>query len=294
MKSLLALLLFSLSFAFAQLKVVATYPWIGELVREIGKDKVRVHVIARPDEDFHFVVPRPSHIARMRDADLVVINGASLEIGFLPPLLQQSNNPRIQPGREGFLDLSQFINLIEKPERVSREMGDVHPEGNPHYVFDPHNIPILARAIKEKMCELNSRDCSFYNANLEDFLRRWDAKLKEWDEGFSKLRGLKVIQWHKTYNYLFKHYGIQTVGNLEPLPGIPPTARHLDNLVQSSKGQGVRYVILEGSKKNEMRTAQRVADSIGAKVVVLPNDVGSEGVKNLFDLYDVILRRLSQ
>ncbi len=293
MKSLIALLFF-LSFAFAQLKVVATYPWIGELVKEIGKDRVRVHVIARPDEDFHFVVPRPSHIARMRDADLLVINGASLEVGFLPPLLQQSNNPRIQPGREGFLDLSQFVEIIEKPERVSREMGDVHPEGNPHYVYDPHNIPVLARAITERMCQLKAQDCSFYRSNLEDFLRRWSAKLKEWDEGFSKLRGLKLIQWHKTYNYLLKRYGIQLVGTLEPLPGIPPTAKHLERLVESSKGQGVRFVVLEGFRKGEIRTAQRVAEPLGARVVVLPNDVGSEGAKNLFDMYDLILRRLSQ
>ncbi len=293
MKSLIALLFF-LSFAFAQLKVVATYPWIGELVKEIGKDRVRVHVIARPDEDFHFVVPRPSHIARMRDADLLVINGASLEVGFLPPLLQQSNNPRIQPGREGFLDLSQFVEIIEKPERVSREMGDVHPEGNPHYVYDPHNIPVLARAITERMCQLKAQDCSFYRSNLEDFLRRWNAKLKEWDEGFSKLRGLKLIQWHKTYNYLLKRYGIQLVGTLEPLPGIPPTAKHLERLVESSKGQGVRFVVLEGFRKGEIRTAQRVAEPLGARVVVLPNDVGSEGAKNLFDMYDLILRRLSQ
>ncbi len=293
MKSLIALLFF-LSFAFAQLKVVATYPWIGELVKEIGKDRVRVHVIARPDEDFHFVVPRPSHIARMRDADLLVINGASLEVGFLPPLLQQSNNLRIQPGREGFLDLSQFVEIIEKPERVSREMGDVHPEGNPHYVYDPHNIPVLARAITERMCQLKAQDCSFYRSNLEDFLRRWNAKLKEWDEGFSKLRGLKLIQWHKTYNYLLKRYGIQLVGTLEPLPGIPPTAKHLERLVESSKGQGVRFVVLEGFRKGEIRTAQRVAEPLGARVVVLPNDVGSEGAKNLFEMYDLILRRLSQ
>lgn len=294
MKSLLTFLLLSFSLALAQLKVVATYPWIGELAKEMGKDRVQVHVIARPDEDFHFVVPRPSHIAKLRDADLLVINGASLEIGFLPPLIQQSNNPRIQPGREGFLDLSQFVQIIEKPERVSREMGDVHPEGNPHYVFDPHNIPPLARAITERMCQLRASDCSFYRSNLEDFLRRWNAKLREWDEGFSRLRGLKVIQWHKTYNYLFKRYGIQTVGTMEPIPGIPPTARHISQLVESSKGQGVRYVILEGFRAGERRTAQRVAEPIGAKVVILPNDVGSEGARSLFDLYEIILRRLSQ
>ncbi|MEJ5339497.1 MAG: metal ABC transporter solute-binding protein, Zn/Mn family [Aquificaceae bacterium] len=294
MKSLLVFLLLSLSFASAQLRVVATYPWIGELVKEVGGDRVRVHVIARPDEDFHFVVPRPSHIAKLRDADLLVINGASLEVGFLPPLLQQSNNPRIQPGREGFLDLSEFVQIIEKPERVSREMGDVHPEGNPHYVYDPYNIPVLAKAVTERMCQLRQSECSFYRSNLEDFLRRWNAKLKEWDEGFLKLRGLKVIQWHKTYNYLFNRYGIQTIGTLEPIPGIPPTARHLEQLVSSAKGQGVRYVVIEGFRAGERRTAQRVAEQIGAKVAILPSDVGSEGAKSLFEMYDIILRRLSQ
>lgn len=294
MKSLLFFLFLSLSFAFAQLKVVATYSWIGEIVKEVGKDKVKVYVIARPDEDFHFVVPRPSHIAKLRDADLLVINGASLEIGFLPPLLQQSNNPRIQSGREGFLDLSQFVHIIEKPERVSREMGDVHPEGNPHYIFDPHNVPLLAKAVAEKLCQLNQKDCNYYKTNLDGFLKVWNERLKEWDAGFSKLKDTKVIQWHKTYNYLFKRYGLQMVGTIEPLPGIPPTAKHLDKLVQEAKGQNVRFVILEAFRANEKRTAQRVAESINAKVIILPNDVGIEGAKNIYEMYELILRRLSQ
>lgn len=289
MRSLLILLL-SLSLSFAQLKVVAVYPWIGELVKEIGKDKVRLHVIAKPTEDFHFVVPRPSHIAKLRDADLLIINGASLEIGFLPPLIQQSNNPKIQPGREGFLDLSSFVNLIEKPLSVSRAMGDVHPEGNPHYSLDPHNIPILARAIKDKMCQLDQKNCAFYTSNLEGFLKRWNQKLKEWDEGFSKLKGTKVIQYHKAYDYLFVRYGIENAGTLEPLPGIPPTAKHLEELINRSKG--VKFVVYEVFR--EPKPAKRVAEAIGAKAIVLPHDVGAESVRDLFDLFDEILRRLSK
>ncbi|MCS7261920.1 MAG: zinc ABC transporter substrate-binding protein [Aquificaceae bacterium] len=289
-----AILLLSLGFSLAQLKVVATYPWIGEMVREIGRDKVAVHVIAKPTEDFHFVVPRPTHVAKLRGADLLVINGASIEIGFLPPLIQQSNNPKIQPGKPGFLDLSQFVSIIEKPERVSREMGDVHPEGNPHFVYDPHNIPVLARALGDRMCQLRPSDCPFYRSNLEDFLKRWETKLKEWDEGFLRLKGLKVIQWHKTYNYLFLRYGVEVLGTLEPLPGIPPTARHLDTLVKEASGKGVRFVILESFRAGQTRPAQTVAERVGAKVVALPSDVGSEGVKNLFELYDLMLKRLSQ
>jgi zinc/manganese transport system substrate-binding protein len=201
---MLAVLLLLFSISLAQLKVVATYPWIGELVKEVGKDRVSLYVIAKGTEDPHFVVPKPSHIAKMRDADLLIVQGASLEVGFLPPLLQQSNNPKIQPGRQGYLDLSQFVELIEKPVNISRAMGDVHPEGNPHYQLDPHNIPPLARAIAERLCQLDSPNCAHYRGNLEDFLRRWNARLTEWDREFAKLKGIKVIQYHKLYDYLLQ------------------------------------------------------------------------------------------
>ncbi|MFN3976938.1 MAG: metal ABC transporter substrate-binding protein [Aquificaceae bacterium] len=289
MKKIIALLFLSLSLSFAQLRVAATYPWIGELAKEVGGERISLYVIAKPTEDFHFVVPKPSHIAKLRSADLLIINGASLEIGFLPPLIQQSNNPKIQPGRGGFLDLSNFVELIEKPLVVSRELGDVHPEGNPHYHLNPHNIPILAKAIKERLCELDRANCGYYTSRLEDFLKRWSQRLREWDEGFSKLRGLRVVQYHKTYNYLFGQYGIQTVGTLEPLPGIPPTAKHLEDLSKAAKG--AKFVIYESFR--DPKPANRLAQAIGAKPLVLPHDVGVEGVKNLFDLFDVILQRLS-
>ncbi|MCS6999209.1 MAG: zinc ABC transporter substrate-binding protein [Aquificaceae bacterium] len=293
MLKLSALLFFLFSLSFAQLRVVATYPWIGEIVREVGKERVSLYVIAKPTEDFHFVVPKPSHIARLRNADLLVINGASLEVGFIPPLLQQSNNPKIQPGREGFLDLSQFMELIEKQENVSREMGDVHPEGNPHFHLDPHNIPVLARAIGDRMCQLDQKNCPYYRSNLEDFLRRWNTKLKDWDAGFSRLKGLRVMQYHKTYNYLFKRYGIETAGTIEPLPGIPPTAKHLERLKREVGDRGVKFVVLEGFRRGE-RSAEGLAQTLKVRVLVLPQDVGVEGAKDLFTLFDEILRRLSQ
>jgi zinc/manganese transport system substrate-binding protein len=288
---MLAVLLLLFSISLAQLKVVATYPWIGELVKEVGKDRVSLYVIAKGTEDPHFVVPKPSHIAKMRDADLLIMQGASLEVGFLPPLLQQSNNPKIQPGRQGLLDLSEFVKIIEKPVSVSRAMGDVHPEGNPHYQLDPHNIPPLARAIAERLCQLDSPNCAYYRGNLEDFLRRWNARLTEWDEGFSKLRGVKVIEYHKNYDYLLQRYGMVLVGTLEPLPGIPPTGKHIESLV--SQAQGVKFILQD--VYHEKRTAQFVAQRLNAKVVILPHDVGAvPEAKDLFSLFDEILRRLSQ
>jgi zinc/manganese transport system substrate-binding protein len=288
---MLAVLLLLFSISLAQLKVVATYPWIGELVKEVGKDRVSLYVIAKGTEDPHFVVPKPSHIAKMRDADLLIVQGASLEEGFLPPLLQQSNNPKIQPGRQGYLELSQFVELIEKPVNISRAMGDVHPEGNPHYQLDPHNIPPLARAIAERLCQLDSPNCAYYRGNLEDFLKRWNARLTEWDREFAKLKGIKVIQYHKLYDYLLQRYGMVLVGTLEPLPGIPPTGKHIEGLI--SQAQGVKFILQD--VYHEKRTAQFVAQRLNAKVVILPHDVGAvPEAKDLFSLFDEILRRLSQ
>jgi zinc/manganese transport system substrate-binding protein len=287
---MLASLLLLFSFSFANLKVVATYPWIGELVKEVGKDRVSLYVIAKGTDDPHFVVPKPSHIAKMRDADLLIMQGASLEVGFLPPLLQQSNNPKIQPGRQGLLDLSEFVKIIEKPVSVSRAMGDVHPEGNPHYQLDPYNIPILAEVIKDKLCQLDESNCAYYKGNLEDFLRRWDAKLKVWDKGFSKLRGVKVIEYHKLYDYLLSRYGMVLVGTLEPLPGIPPTAKHIESLI--SQAQGVKFILQD--VYHEKRTAKYVAKKLNARMVILPHDVGAvPEANNLFSLFDEILRRLN-
>ncbi len=287
-------LFFVVALSFAQLRVVATYPWMGELVKEIGKDRVSVYVIAKGTEDPHFVVPKPSHIAKLRDADLLIMQGASLEVGFLPPLLQQSNNPKVQPGREGFLDLSEFVQIIEKPTSVSRAMGDVHPEGNPHYHLDPHNIPLLAKAIKEKLCQLDGKNCNHYEGNLKSFLSRWSESLRRWDGQFASLRGLKVVQYHKLYDYLLLRYGMERVASFEPLPGIPPTAKHTEEVIKAIQTAGGKVCILQ-DVYHERRTAQYVSSKTGAKVVLLPHEVGAvKEAKDLFSLFDEITRRLSE
>ncbi|MCX7759296.1 MAG: zinc ABC transporter substrate-binding protein [bacterium] len=286
-------LIFSLFyFVYAQLNIVATYPWIGDIVKQIGKEKINIHIIGKGTENPHYVVPKPSHIAQLRKADLLIIQGASIEVGFLQALINQSNNPKIQPGKKGFLDLSNFVQLIEKPENVSRAMGDIHPEGNPHYNLDPNNFPPLATIISQKMIELDSDNKEFYQKNMEEFLSKWEEKLKHWNQEFSKLSNTNVIQYHPTYNYFLKRYGIVQVGTIEPLPGIPPTPKHIEQLITLCQNKKISFII--NSVYYEKNSCEYLAKKIGAKFVILPHDVGSlPEVKDIFNLFDKILETLS-
>ncbi len=289
MKKVLFLILAFISLSFAKLEVLVTYPWIEDLVKNVGGNHVNVKALAKGSEDPHFIVPKPSYIAMARRANLLIINGASLEIGFIPVIIQQSNNPNIQPGRQGFLDLSNFVELIQKPERVSRDLGDVHPEGNPHYNLDPYNIPILAKAIKERLCMLDTKNCPSYESNLNTFVSKWNTKLAEWDEKMSKTRIKKVIQYHKQYDYFLNRYGIETVATIEPLPGISPNPRHVENLIKLVKPQNVNYILQ--NVYHERKTAEYISSKTGIPYVILPHDVGSlPNIKNLFDLFDHIVR----
>ncbi len=200
------------TFSYGQIKVVVTYPYIGDLTQKIGGDKVEVFVLGKGTEDPHFIVPKPSFIAKLRGADLVIINGAGLEIGFIPILIQQANNPRIQTSK-GFLDLSQHVHLIEVPISVSRSEGDIHPEGNPHFVLDPHNIPILAGVIKAKLCDLDAKNSQEYETRFAEFKRQWDGKMKGWDRTLSILRGKRVVEYHKLFELFPVLLSFIIVGN---------------------------------------------------------------------------------
>ncbi len=162
--TLVAVLLSSPLFA-QRLKVVTTYPYIANITERIGGDRIKVHFLARGDYDPHTIIPKPSFIAQLRRADLLIINGAQLEIGWLPPLMRQANNPTVNPGSRGFLDLSRSVKLIDVPASVSRDQGDVHPDGNPHFYLDPHNIPAMARSILVKLSSLDSHNASFMKKN---------------------------------------------------------------------------------------------------------------------------------
>jgi zinc/manganese transport system substrate-binding protein len=278
------------SLSYGQVKVVTTYPFIGDLTQKIGGDRVEVFVLGKGMEDPHFIVPKPSYIAKLRRADLLIVNGAGLEIGFIPILIQQANNPRIQTSK-GFLDLSQQVSLIDVPANVSRSEGDVHPEGNPHFFLDPHRIPILAKAITEKLCSLDPTNCRPYEKNLSEFLKHWDEKTREWDHKLSTLKGKGIIQYHQLFNYFLSVYHLSMFGTVEPKPGIPPTARHMEELIEIAKAHKVEFILQD--VYHEKRSARFVAEKTGAKDILLPNDIGAvPEAKDVFSLFDEIVRRL--
>jgi zinc/manganese transport system substrate-binding protein len=295
MKKILTIVFVILAFAgeasYAKLKIVVSYPYIRDITERIGEDKVSVEALGKGDWDPHFVVPRPSFIARARDADLLIINGAQLEIGWMPPIINQSNNPKIVPGQNGLLDLSTFIALHEVPTNVSRSMGDVHPGGNPHFLMDPSNVPVIASAIAQKLSSMDPANSSVYKKNNDAFAAKWKTKLKEWDEKMKPLRGVKVFQYHKLYDYLLERYGIIDAGNLEPLPGIPPTSKHIEDLIGKAKRENVHLILqdvyhpYESSKYLESKT--------GAKMIVIPHDVQAvREATDIFSLFDAIVKEL--
>jgi zinc/manganese transport system substrate-binding protein len=289
--STLAATVASFSFAvpaYAKTKIVVTYPYIASLVHEIAKDQASVTTLAKGDEDPHFVVPRPSFIGKMRQADLLIINGASLEIGFVPPLIRQANNPKIMPGADGLVDLSQAVTLIEKPDSVSRSEGDIHPDGNPHFILDWHNVPAVARMIAGALGRVDPSNAGTYQANLNNFLARWKAKSAEWDQKAAPLRGKSVIQYHRLFDYFAARTGLKIVGELEPKPGIPPTSRHLEELIAANAAGGLFKIITD--PYHEQKTAQGLSQKISVPWVLLPQDVGATpGAQNTFGLFDTLL-----
>jgi zinc/manganese transport system substrate-binding protein len=274
--------------AEAKTKVVVTYPYIESLTREIGKDQVDVSVLAKGDEDPHFVVPRPSFIGKLRQADLLIINGGSLEIGFVPPLLSQANNPKIMPGAPGFIDLSQSVTLIDKPDKVSRSEGDVHPEGNPHFILDWHNVPAVARAIADALGRADGAGKDAYQKNLDVFLARYKERSDAWDKKVEPLKGKKIIQYHRLFNYFARRTGMEVVGELEPKPGIPPTSRHLEDLIESNPAG--RVYLVAADAYHEQKSAEGLAKKLSVQWTVLPQDVGAVvDAKDIFGLYDTLL-----
>jgi zinc/manganese transport system substrate-binding protein len=274
--------------AQAKTRIVVTYPYIAALVGELAKDRADVTTLAKGDEDPHFVVPRPSFIGKLRQADLLIINGASLEIGFAPPLIRQANNPKIVPGAEGFIDLSQFVELIEKPDKVSRSEGDIHPEGNPHFITDWHNVPALARAIADALARADRGSASAYQNNLDAFLARWKARSDAWDKQSAPLRGKAIIQYHRLFDYFARRTGMRIVGELEPKPGIPPTSRHLEELIEANAAGTVAMVVTD--PYHEKKSPEGLAKKLSVPWAVLPQDVAAvAAAKDIFSLYDTLL-----
>jgi ABC-type Zn uptake system ZnuABC Zn-binding protein ZnuA len=277
--------------AAGKLNVVTATQDLASLATEVGGDRVNVLSIARGYQDPHFVEAKPSFLLNLRRADLLVVVGLQLEIGWLPPLITQSGNPRIQPAAPGYFDASQFAEILEIPtSQVSRAMGDVHPLGNPHYWLDPQNGLRVAIGLTQKLSQMSPGDAAYFNQRLEDFRKRLTTAEKRWDEQMKPYRGRKVITYHQSWPNFVKRFGLQVADYVEPRPGIPPSPAHVVELIALMKRQNVKLILVE--PYFDLKTPQSVARETGGQVVVLMPSVGGDkdtgDYIKLFD-YDINL-----
>lgn len=275
--------------AFAKVNVVATLPFIGSIVKEVGKDKVDITTLVKPSQDPHYAEAKPSMIAAARKADVFMYNGLDLEIGYLPRIIESSNNPNIQPGRNGNFDCSHFVSVIEKPTSVDRSMGDVHPLGNPHYLFSPKNVLKVAEGIAGVLSELDNGNAAFYQANLQAFKQRLAEKQKQWSS--KPLRGKKFIAYHKMLEYLARDFGFQLIAYVEPKPGIPPSAGYLSELIETIKRAKPDAIL--ATEVNGKKESEALGQKTGTRVIILPHDVGNPGASDWFSMMDTIINSLS-
>lgn len=259
--------------AFAEVNVVATLPWIGSIVREIGKERVNITVLVKPNQDAHFVEAKPSMILAARKADMLMYNGLDLEVGYVPLIIESSRNPKIQPGRPGSFDCSQHVEPIEKALTADRSMGDVHPMGNPHYHFSPENILKVADGMAEALSRVDQANAKFYNANLAEFRDRFKEKQIAWNVKALKLKGKRFIAYHKLFEYLARDFGFGIIGYVEPKPGIPPSAAHINKLIELIKQERPDAILTTSSYG--LQGSESLAKQTGLKVIILPQDVGA-------------------
>lgn len=269
----------------------ACEPEWAALADEIGGANVETYSATTALQDPHYIQARPSLIAQVRRADLVICSGAELEIGWLPALLQKANNRGVMPGADGYMEASRHVLRLDATEQVDRAGGDIHPFGNPHIQTNPHNIIVVARVLAERMALLDPTSAADYQARLEDFDGRWRNAIDQWERRAAPLKGKRGITHHKSWVYLERWLGIEEVANLEAVPGLPPTATHLSKLTARFKDGGADFIIR--SPYQDARASNWLSQRTGIPAIVLPLTVGgAEGAVDLFGLFDVIIERL--
>ena len=282
LKLLLAFVLAMPAIASAQgkLNVVTTTEDLGALAREIGGDKVSVTALAKGYQDPHFVDPKPSFILAVSRADVLIVVGRELEIGWLPPLLTSSRNGKIQQGANGYLDASLNVKILEIPTgQITRAMGDVHPLGNPHYWLEPGNGRRIAQAIRDKFSQVSAANASYFAQRYTDFDARLAAGEKRWDATLAPYKGTKLVTFHRSWPNFMERWGLDVIGYVEPKPGIPPTPQHTLEVIDEMKRQGAKLIIVE--PYFDLKTPQSIANQVGGKVMVLAPSVG--GTKEATD-----------
>jgi len=280
--------------AESKLKIMTATTDLAALAQEIGGDKVEVESVARGYQDPHFVEAKPSFLLKLRHADLLIVVGLELEIGWLPPLITQSTNPKIQVGAPGYFDASRFAKILESPTGVvTRAEGDVHPLGNPHYWLDPENGLRIAKGIQNKLSEMRPNDSAYFAQRYDSFEQRIKQADEKWLAEMKPYAGRKIVTYHRSWPNFAEHFGLNVIGYVEPRPGIPPSPQHTIELIGLMKRDGVKVIAVE--PYFDLKTPNAVARDTGGKVVVLMPSVGGEKeITDYFKLFDYDIAKLKQ
>jgi len=288
---LASFLLLTATSAEAALRVVASFPDVADMTRQIGGDRVSVETLAQGNQDPHLVPVKPSFVTKLNRADALVVSGLGLEHSFLPPLLEVAANPKITPTGPAYIDASVYIEPLEVPTSQNRSQGELHPLGNPHFNLDPVRGKLMAKAIADGLTRVDPAGASSYQAGLARFTALLDRKIAEWEKLAAPLRGVKAVSYHRDLVYLADRFGIELVGTIETKPGVPATPGHLEELVDTMKREQVKLVIREVAY--EMPLAQTVADRTGARVATISTVAGGlPGTKSYVESIEANLKAL--
>lgn len=289
------LLLIPLS-AFADLDIVATVPDLAAIAKQIGREMVEVTALSLPTQDPHFVDARPNLMLDLNQADLLLLTGLDLEIGWLPVLLTGARNPDIQRGTRGYLDCSQFVDILEVPvEQIDRSMGDIHPGGNPHYLFDPNQAILVAEGITQRMKELDYTNAQNYENNLQSFVQQLQTKIQQWESRLSDYKEVPIICYHKSFVYLSKWLEFNEVAYIEPKPGIPPNPSHVATVMGVAQTRQVPIILQESFYPSNVATL--IAQNTSSVLVTLPGGTNFredqtyiEHIEQIITLIEVALK----
>lgn len=275
----------------AELKVFACEPEWAALTQELGGNRVSVSVATTARQDPHHIEARPSLIARLRQADLLVCTGAELETGWLPAVLRQSGNGAVQPGQPGYFEAANYVRKLEIPARLDRAEGDVHASGNPHIQTDPRNIGAVAAALAQRLSEIDPTGINDYQTRQRDFAQRWNAAIKRWESRAAPLRGVRIVVQHKGFPYLENWLGLRQMAALEPKPGMEPTSGHLAEVLEKLRREPAQMILR--ATYHDGRASEWLAERARIPAVVLPFTVGgTDQAKDLFSLFDDTVQRL--
>ena len=280
--------------AAGKIQVMTATTDLASLAQEVGGDKIDVESIARGYQDPHFVDAKPSFLLKLKRADLLIVVGLELEIGWLPPLINQSTNPKIQVGAPGYLDASRFARILEIPTgQVTRAEGDVHPLGNPHYWLDPENGLRIAKGIADKLSEMRPGDAAYFAQRYSDFEKRLKDADQKWLAEMASYKDRKIVTYHRSWPNFADHFHLNVVGYVEPRPGIPPSPQHTVELIQQMKRDNVKVIVVE--PYFDLKTPNAIARETGGQVLVLPPSVGGEKeITDYFKLFEYDISKLKQ